>query len=201
MARYTGPKTRIARKFGEAIFGDDKSFERRNYPPGQHGMAKKRGKKSEYAIQLMEKQKAKYSYGILEKQFRGLFKKASATKGVTGEVLLQLCEARLDNVVFRMGIAPSRRGARQLVSHRHITVNGEVVDIASYHLRAGDKVAVREKSKSLEAIERSLSNSSHVYEWITWNNDVKEGTFVSVPARLQIPENIKEQLIVELYNK
>jgi small subunit ribosomal protein S4 len=201
MARYTGPKTRIARKFGEAIFGDDKSFEKRNYPPGQHGMAKKRGKKSEYAIQLMEKQKAKYSYGILEKQFRGLFKKASATKGVTGEVLLQLCESRLDNVVFRMGISPSRRGARQLVSHRHITVNGEVVDIASYHLRAGDKVAVREKSKSLEAIERSLSNSSQVYEWITWNNDIKEGTFVSVPARLQIPENIKEQLIVELYNK
>ncbi|TDE04732.1 30S ribosomal protein S4 [Flavobacterium sandaracinum] len=201
MARYTGPKTRIARKFGEAIFGDDKSFEKRNYPPGQHGMAKKRGKKSEYAIQLMEKQKAKYSYGILEKQFRGLFKKASATKGVTGEVLLQLCEARLDNVVFRMGIAPSRRGARQLVSHRHVTVNGDVVNIASYHLKPGDKVAVREKSKSLEAIERSLSNSSHVYEWITWNNDVKEGTFVSVPARLQIPENIKEQLIVELYNK
>jgi small subunit ribosomal protein S4 len=201
MARYTGPKTRIARKFGEAIFGDDKSFERRNYPPGQHGMAKKRGKKSEYAVQLMEKQKAKYSYGILEKQFRGLFKKASATKGVTGEVLLQLCEARLDNVVFRMGIAPSRRGARQLVSHRHITVNGDVVNIASYHLKPGDKVAVREKSKSLEAIERSLSNSSHVYEWITWNNDVKEGTFVTVPARLQIPENIKEQLIVELYNK
>ena len=201
MARYTGPKTRIARKFGEAIFGDDKAFERRSYPPGQHGMAKKRGKKSEYAIQLMEKQKAKYSYGILEKQFRGLFKKASATKGVTGEVLLQLCEARLDNVVFRMGIAPSRRGARQLVSHRHITVNGDVVNIASYHLKPGDKVAVREKSKSLDAIERSLSNSSHVYEWITWNNDIKEGTFVSVPARLQIPENIKEQLIVELYNK
>ncbi|MFT5964300.1 MAG: small subunit ribosomal protein S4 [Flavobacterium sp.] len=201
MARYTGPKTRIARKFGEAIFGDDKAFERRSYPPGQHGMAKKRGKKSEYAIQLMEKQKAKYSYGILEKQFRGLFKKASATKGVTGEVLLQLCEARLDNVVFRMGIAPSRRGARQLVSHRHVTVNGDVVNIASYHLKPGDKVAVREKSKSLEAIERSLSNSSQVYEWITWNNDVKEGTFVSVPARLQIPENIKEQLIVELYNK
>ncbi|WP_016989310.1 30S ribosomal protein S4 [Flavobacterium sp. ACAM 123] len=201
MARYTGPKTRIARKFGEAIFGDDKAFERRSYPPGQHGMAKKRGKKSEYAIQLMEKQKAKYSYGILEKQFRGLFKKASATKGVTGEVLLQLCEARLDNVVFRMGIAPSRRGARQLVSHRHVTVNGDVVNIASYHLKPGDKVAVREKSKSLEAIERALSNSSHVYEWITWNDDVKEGTFVSVPARLQIPENIKEQLIVELYNK
>ena len=201
MARYTGPKTRIARKFGEAIFGDDKSFEKRNYPPGQHGMAKKRGKKSEYAVQLMEKQKAKYSYGILEKQFRNLFKKASATKGVTGEVLLQLCEARLDNVVFRMGIAPSRRGARQIVSHRHITVNGSVVNIPSYHLKPGDVVAVREKSKSLEAIERSLSNSSNVYEWITWNNETKSGTFVTVPARLQIPENIKEQLIVELYNK
>jgi small subunit ribosomal protein S4 len=164
-------------------------------------MAKKRGKKSEYAIQLMEKQKAKYSYGILEKQFRNLFEKASATKGVTGEVLLQLCEARLDNVVFRMGIAPSRRGARQIVSHRHITVNGEVVNIPSYHLKPGDKVAVREKSKSVEAIDRSLANSSHVFEWITWNNDTKEGVFVSVPARLQIPENIKEQLIVELYNK
>jgi len=201
MARYTGPTTRIARKFGEAIFGDDKSFEKRNYPPGQHGMAKKRGKKSEYAVQLMEKQKAKYSYGILEKQFRNLFEKASATKGVTGEVLLQLCEARLDNVVCRMGIAPSRRGARQIVSHRHITVNGSVVNIPSYHLKPGDVVAVREKSKSLEAIERSLSNSSNVYEWITWNNETKSGTFVTVPARLQIPENIKEQLIVELYNK
>ncbi len=201
MARYTGPKTKIARKFGEAIFGDDKSFEKRNYPPGQHGNAKRRGKKSEYAIQLMEKQKAKYSYSNLEKQFRNLYEKAAATKGVTGEVLLQLCEARLDNVVFRMGIAPSRRAARQIVSHRHITVNGELVNIPSYHLKPGDKVAVREKSKSLEAIERSLSNSAHVYEWITWNNDTKEGTFVSVPARIQIPENIKEQLIVELYNK
>jgi small subunit ribosomal protein S4 len=201
MARYTGPSTRIARKFGEAIFGDDKAFEKRNYPPGQHGMAKKREKKSEYAVQLMEKQKAKYSYGILEKQFRNLFEKASATKGVTGEVLLQLCEARLDNVVFRMGIAPSRRGARQIVSHRHVTVNGENVNIPSYHLKPGDVVGVREKSKSLEAIERSLSNSSHVYEWITWNNETKSGTFVTVPARLQIPENIKEQLIVELYNK
>jgi small subunit ribosomal protein S4 len=201
MARYTGPTTKIARKFGEAIFGEDKSFEKRNYPPGQHGMAKKRGKKSEYAVQLMEKQKAKYTYGILEKQFRGLFEKASAARGVTGEVLIQLCEARLDNVVFRMGIAPSRRGARQIVSHRHITVNGENVNIPSYHLKPGDKVAVREKSKSVEAIERSLANSSHVYEWITWNNATKEGVFVSVPARLQIPENIKEQLIVELYNK
>ena len=201
MARYTGPSTRIARKFGEAIFGDDKAFEKRNYPPGQHGMAKKRGKKSEYAIQLMEKQKAKYSYGILEKQFRNLFEKASASKGVTGEILLQLCEARLDNVVFRMGIAPSRRGARQIVSHRHVTVNGENVNIPSYHLKAGDVVGIREKSKSIEAIGRSLGNSSHIYEWITWNNDKMEGTFVSVPARLQIPENIKEQLIVELYNK
>ena len=201
MARYTGPKTKIARKFGEAIFGDDKAFEKRNYPPGQHGLAKKRGKKSEYAVQLMEKQKAKYTYGILEKQFRNLFKKASSASGVTGEILLQLCEARLDNVVYRMGVAPSRRAARQIVSHRHITVNGEVVNVPSYHLKAGDKVAVREKSKSLEAIDRSLAASSQVYEWITWNNDTKEGTFVSVPQRLQIPENIKEQLIVELYNK
>ena len=201
MARYTGPKTKIARKFGVAIFGEDKSFEKRNYPPGQHGNNRRRGKKSEYAIQLMEKQKAKYSYGILEKQFRNLFEKAAASKGVTGEILLQLCEARLDNVVFRMGIAPSRRAARQIVSHRHITVNGELVNIPSYHLKAGDKVAVREKSKSVEAINSSLANSSHVYEWITWNNDTMEGTFVSVPARLQIPEDIKEQLIVELYNK
>ena len=151
--------------------------------------------------ELMEKQKAKYSYGILEKQFRNLFEKAAASKGVTGEILLQLCEARLDNVVYRMGIASSRRAARQIVSHRHITVNGELVNIPSYHLKPGDVVAVREKSKSLESIEHSLSNSSHVYEWITWNNDTKQGTFVSVPARLQIPENIKEQLIVELYNK
>lgn len=201
MARYTGPKTKIARKFGEAIFGEDKAFERRNYPPGQHGLAKRRGKKSEYAIQLMEKQKAKYTYGILEKQFRNLYEKASAASGVTGEILLQLCEARLDNVVYRMGIAPSRRAARQVVSHRHITVNGEIVNIPSYHLKPGDKVAIREKSKSLEAIDRSLSNASQVYEWITWNNETKEGTFVSVPQRIQIPENIKEQLIVELYNK
>jgi small subunit ribosomal protein S4 len=201
MARYTGPSTKIARKFGEAIFGEDKAFEKRNYPPGQHGMAKKRGKKSEYAVQLMEKQKAKYTYGILEKQFRNLFEKAAASKGVTGEILLQLCEARLDNVVYRMGIASSRRAARQIVSHRHITVNGELVNIPSYHLKAGDVVAVREKSKSLESIEHSLANAKNVYEWITWNNDTKEGTFVSVPARLQIPENIKEQLIVELYNK
>ena len=201
MARYTGPKTKIARKFGEAIFGEDKSFEKRNYPPGQHGNTRRRGKKSEYAIQLMEKQKAKYTYGILERQFRNMFKKATAATGITGEVLLQLCESRLDNVVFRMGISPSRSGARQLVSHRHITVNGKLVNIPSYSLKAGDVVAVREKSKSLEAIERSLSNSSHVYEWISWNNDTSEGTYVSIPARIQIPENINEQFIVELYSK
>lgn len=201
MARYTGPKTKIARKFGEAIYGDDKAFEKRNYPPGQHGANKRRGKKSEYATQLMEKQKAKYTYGILERQFRNMFKKATAASGITGEVLLQLCESRLDNVVYRMGLAPSRSGARQLVSHRHITVNGELVNIPSYQLKAGDVVAVREKSKSLEAIQNSLNNSSSVYEWITWNNDTKQGTFVSVPARVQIPENINEQYIVELYSK
>jgi small subunit ribosomal protein S4 len=201
MARYTGPKTKIARKFGEAIFGDDKSFEKRNYPPGQHGNTRRRGKKSEYAIQLAEKQKAKYTYGILERQFSNLFKKASADKGITGEVLLQLCESRLDNVVYRMGVSPSRSGARQLVSHRHITVNGEIVNIPSYSLNAGDVVGVREKSKSLVAIENSLANSSNVYEWMTWNTATKEGTFVAVPVRLQIPENIKEQLIVELYSK
>ena len=201
MARYTGPKTKIARKFGEPIFGDDKSFEKRNYPPGQHGNNKRRSKKSEYAIQLMEKQKAKYTYGILERQFRNLFKRATASKGITGEVLLQLCESRLDNVVFRMGLSNSRRGARQLVSHRHITVNGEIVNIPSFNLKAGDVVAVREKSKSLESINNSLTNSSNVYEWITWNDDTKQGTFVSIPERVQIPENINEQYIVELYSK
>ncbi|GGK46869.1 MULTISPECIES: 30S ribosomal protein S4 [Flavobacteriaceae] len=201
MARYTGPKTKIARKFGEAIFGEDKSFEKRNYPPGQHGNNRRRGKKSEYAIQLAEKQKAKYTYGILEKQFSNLFKKASASTGVTGEILLQLCESRLDNVVYRLGISPSRSGARQLVSHRHITVNGELVSIPSYSLKAGDVVAVREKSKSLVTIEDSLANRNDVYEWLTWNSDTKQGNFVSVPERIQIPENIKEQLIVELYSK
>jgi small subunit ribosomal protein S4 len=201
MARYTGPKTKIARKFGEPIFGDDKSFEKRNYPPGQHGNNKRRGKKSEYAIQLMEKQKAKYTYGILERQFRNLFKKATASKGITGEVLLQLCESRLDHVVFRMGISNSRRGARQLVSHRHITVNGEIVNIPSFILKPGDSIAVREKSKSIESITSSLKNSSTVYEWITWNEEKMEGVFVSIPDRLQIPEKINEQYIVELYSK
>ena len=201
MARYTGPKTKIARIFGEAIFGDDKSFEKRNYPPGQHGNARRRGKKSEYAVQLSEKQKTKYTYGILERQFRNMFKKANAAPGITGQVLLQMCESRLDNVVYRMGISPTRSGARQLVSHRHITVNGEKVNIPSYQLKAGDVVGVREKSKSLETITNSLSNANHVYEWITWNDEKKEGTYVSVPERLQIPENINEQLIVELYSK
>ena len=201
MARYTGPKTKIARKFGEPIFGDDKSFEKRNYPPGQHGNNKRRGKKSEYAVQLMEKQKAKYTYGILERQFRNLFKKATASKGITGEVLLQLCESRLDNVVFRMSLSNSRRGARQLVSHRHILVNGKIVNIPSYNLKAGDVVAVREKSKSLDSINNSLKSSQNVYEWIVWNTDKMEGTFISIPERLQIPENINEQYIVELYSK
>lgn len=201
MARYTGPKTKIARKFGEAIFGDDKSFERRNYPPGQHRMNKRRAKKSEYAIQLAEKQKAKYTYGILERQFSNIFKKASSSKGITGEMLLQLCESRLDNVVYRFGIAPSRRAARQLVSHRHITVNGNIVNVPSYTLKAGDVVGVREKSKSLEAIENSLANRNDVYEWLSWNSEQKQGNFVSVPERIQIPENIREQLIVELYSK
>ena len=201
MARYTGPKTKIARKFGEAIFGEDKSFEKKNYPPGQHGNNRRRGKKSEYAIQLMEKQKAKYTYGILERQFRNLFKKANSSKGVTGEVLLQLCESRLDNLVFRLGIAPSRSAARQLVSHRHITVNDKICNISSRIIKAGETIGVREKSKSVAAIEDSLSNNSSVYEWISWNSDRMEGIFVSLPERDQIPENIKEQLIVELYSK
>ena len=201
MARYTGPKSKIARKFGEPIFGEDKSFEKRNYPPGQHGNNKRRSKKSEYAIQLMEKQKAKYTYGILERQFRNLFKKATASKGITGEVLLQLCESRLDNVVFRMSLSNSRRGARQLVSHRHILVNDKIVNIPSYNLKAGDVVAVREKSKSLDSINNALKSAQNVYEWIVWNTEKMEGTFVSIPERLQIPENINEQYIVELYSK
>ncbi len=201
MARYTGPKSKIARKFGEAIFGEDKAFEKRNYPPGQHGNNRRRGKKSEYAIQLMEKQKAKYTYGILERQFRNMFKRATAAPGITGEVLLQLAESRLDNVVFRMGIAPTRSAARQLVGHRHITVNGEKVNIPSYQLKAGDVVGVREKSKSLQAITSSLDNARHVYEWITWNGEKMEGNYVSVPQMIQIPENINVQSIVELYSK
>ena len=201
MARYTGPKTKIARKFVEAIFGEDKSFEKRNYPPGQHGNNRRRGKKSEYAIQLMEKQKAKYTYGILEKQFSNMFKQANARQGITGEILLQFCESRLDNVVFRLGLANSRRGARQLVSHRHIMVNGHVVNIPSYRMRPGDVVSVREKSKSLAVITSSLSAAPKRLEWLDWNVQQMAGTFLSVPMRDQIPENIKESLIVELYSK
>jgi small subunit ribosomal protein S4 len=201
MARYIGPKTKIARKFGEPVFGSDKSFEKRNYPPGQHGNNKRRGKKSEYAIQLMEKQKAKYTYGILEKQFRIIFNRASRSKGVTGEVLLQLCESRLDNIVYRLGISPSRSGARQLVSHGHIIVNNKIVNIPSCHIKPGDKVGVREKSKSIYSIQESLHKNSSIYEWLTWDEINFTGTFVSTPERIQIPENIKEQLIVELYSK
>lgn len=202
MARYRGPKTKIARRFRDPIFGPDKALDRRSYGPGQHGPAKRRGgKQSEYAIQLGEKQKAKYTYGILEKQFSNMFEKASRMKGITGENLLQLCEARLDNTVYRLGIAPSRRAARQLVSHRHITVNGELVNIPSYTLKTGDVVGVREKSKSLEAITSSLTANNKKYDWLDWNNADMSGKMLSVPSREMIPENIKEQLIVELYSK
>jgi len=201
MARYTGPKSKIARKFGEPIFGEDKALEKRNYPPGQHGANKRRGKQSEYAIQLKEKQKAKYTYGILERQFRKLFDLSQRSKGITGEVLLQLCESRLDNVVYRLGISNSRSGGRQLVSHRHITVNGEIVNVPSFLLKEGDVVGVREKSKSLTVIESALAAKSNVYEWLSWNQETMEGRFVTVPERIQIPENINEQFIVELYSK
>ena len=201
MARYTGPKTKIARKFGEPIFGEDKSLEKRNFPPGQHGNNRRKGKKSEYAIQLMEKQKAKYTYGILEKQFRIMFQKSSRSKGVTGEVLLQFCESRLDNVVYRLGISPSRSGARQLVSHYHITLNGKLVNIPSYQVKDGDVIGVREKSKSIQSILDSLKRNSSVYEWLSWNEAKLEGVFIKIPERQQIPENIKEQLIAELYSK
>jgi len=200
MARYRGPVTKIARKFGEPIFGPDRSFEKKNYPPGQHGNNRRRGKKSEYSSQLAEKQKAKYTYGVLERQFRNMFEKAQSTKGITGEVLLQYCEGRLDNVVYRLSIAPTRRGARQLVGHRHITVNGSIVNIPSYQVKPGDVVAVREKSKSLEVIADSVASDSK-YEWLEWNRETLSGKFLSVPQREAIPENIKEQLIVELYSK
>lgn len=201
MARYTGPKTKIARKFGEPIFGEDKVLAKKNYPPGQHGVNKRR-KVSEYGTQLREKQKAKYTYGVLEKQFRNLFDKASRSKGVTGDVLLQLLEARLDNVVYRLGIAPTRAAARQLVLHRHITVDGDVVGIPSYSVTPGEVVAVREKSKSLEVIADALAGFNHSkYPWIEWDESVKGGKLLHLPQREDIPENIKEQLIVELYSK
>lgn len=202
MARYRGPKSKIARRFRDPIFGPDKALERRSYGPGQHGPSKRRGgKQSEYAIQLGEKQKAKYTYGILERQFANMFEKASRMKGITGENLLQLCESRLDNMVFRLGIAPSRRAARQLVGHRHITVNGEIVNVPSFHVRPGDTVSVREKSKSLEAIVSSLNSINKRLDWIDWDGSTMTGKLINMPSREMIPENIKEQLIVELYSK
>ena len=201
MARYTGPKSKIARKFGEPIFGEDKVLARRTNPPGQHG-ANRRRKLSEYGTQLREKQKAKYTYGVLERQFRNLFEKASSSKGVTGEVLLQLLESRLDNIVFRLGIAKTRAAARQLVLHRHITVNGNVVNIPSYSVTPGELIAVREKSKSLEVIQDSLAGFNHSkYPWIELDENAKGGKMINMPQREDIPENIKEQLIVELYSK
>ena len=201
MARYTGPKSKVARRFREAIFGRDKALERKNYGPGQHGNSRRRPKQSEYAIQLAEKQKAKYTYGVLEKQFRNTFKRAAAKKGVTGENLLKFLEARLYNTVYRMGIAPTRRAARQLVSHRHITVNGGVVNIPSYQLKPGDVVAVRERSQTMEVIANNVSATNTKFSWIQWDGSSLSGTFVSYPERSDIPENIKEQLIVELYSK
>ena len=201
MARYIGPKTRIARRFGEPIFGADKVLAKRNFPPGQHGNNRRR-KVSEYGAQLAEKRKAKYTYGVLERQFRNLFEKAAKSSGITGEVLLQSLEARLDNVVFRLGIAPTRAAARQLVGHKHITVNGDVVNIASYNVKAGDVVGVREKAKSLEVIEAALAGFNHSkYPWLEWDENAKAGKFLHRPDRADIPENIKEQLIVELYSK
>lgn len=201
MARYIGPKSRISRRFGEPIFGPDNTLNKKSYPPGQHGGQRRRGKSSEYGIQLMEKQKAKYTYGILEKQFSNLFKEALRRKGITGEILLQLCEMRLDNVVFRLGISPTRSGSRQLVSHKHILVNGNLCNIPSYALKVGDSISVRERSKSLESIKNSLSASDNNMDWLEWNGENFAGKVTSAPARNQIPENIKEQLIVELYSK
>ena len=201
MARYTGPKSKISRKYGEPIFGDTKALEKKPHPPGQHGRGRRR-KKSEYAIQLAEKQKVKYLYGILERQFRNLFSKASRKEGITGENLLQLLESRLDNLVYRLGIAPTRRSARQLVSHKHITVNGNLVNIPSFSVKEGDMVAVREKSKSLSSITESISRqSSNRFKWLEWDDKSLSGKLIMYPDRESIPENINEQLIVELYSK
>ena len=201
MARYTGPTCKIARKFGEPIFGPDRALDKKNYGPGQHGNTRRRGKKSEYAVQLQEKQKAKYTYGILEKQFSNLFKKALRQKGITGEILLQLCETRLDNVVYRLGISPTRRAARQMVTHKHIVVNENITNIPSYALKVGDIISVREKSKSLEMVGASLAATAYESNWLEWNSDTMTGKVLALPEREQIPENIKEQLIVELYSK
>lgn len=202
MARYTGPKQRINRKFLEPILGGNgKTLEKKAYPPGMHGMTKKRTKKSEYAIQLAEKQKAKYTYGVLERQFENTFDRASRLKGATGEVLLQLLESRLDNVVYRMGVAPTRRAARQFVSHKHITVNGKVINIPSYTVKSGDIIGIRERSKDIDPIRRSLASSTVKYQWLEFDQNLLQGRFLAVPERTMIPENIKEQLIVELYSK
>lgn len=203
MARYTGPKTKKSRSFGESIFGYDKAFERRKYPPGQHGPSRRRKQKSDYSVQLGEKQKAKYTYGVLERQFRKLFESATAKKGVTGEVLLQFLEARLDNTVYRLGIAPTRSAARQLVSHRHVLVNGMLTNIPSYQLRPGDVVSVRNKSRNLEIVVDNVNAKSDVrkFNWLEWNPERMEGKFLEYPERVNIPENINEQLIVELYSK
>lgn len=203
MARYTGPATKKARTFGEAIFGYDRAFEKRKYPPGQHGNSRRRKQRSDYALQLMEKQKAKYTYGLLERQFRNTFEKAAHRKGVTGDLLLQMLESRLDNTVFRLGFAPTRRAARQLVSHKHIVVNGILTNIPSFHLRPGDVIAVRGKSQHMDAISSSLGNKKEArkYPWLQFNPDKMEGVFVAYPERDQIPENINVQLIVELYSK
>jgi small subunit ribosomal protein S4 len=202
MARYIGPKTKISRKFGEALFGPDKVLEKKNYPPGQHGMNRKRKKVSEYGTQLSEKQKAKATYGVLEKQFHRTFEEAARMGGITGENLLRLLECRLDNVVYRLGLSPTRAGARQLVSHRHITVNGSVVNIPSYSVKIGDVVSVREKSKSMESIHDALQgNRRNRYSWLEWDASSMSGRFLAKPEREDIPENIKEQLIVELYSK
>ena len=200
MARYRGPKAKIARRFREPIFGPSKALEKKNYPPGMHGNARRRGKKSEYSIQLAEKQKAKYTYGVLEKQFARTFEKAASKKGITGENLLKFLEARLDNTVFRLGVAPTRRSARQLVAHKHIRVNGVVTNIPSYQCRPGDVIEIREKSKSLELVTDSLSVRKP-FGWLEWNGEEHKGTFLNYPERTDIPENIKEQLIVELYSK
>ncbi len=201
MARYRGPRSKVARKYREAIFGPDKVLEKKNYPPGQHGANSRRGKTSEYGVQLMEKQKAKDTYGLLERQFRNLFDKASRKSGITGDILLQLLESRLDNVVYRLGIAPTRRAARQIVLHKHIIVNGEIVNVPSVLLKPGDLVSVREKSKSLEVIDISLSRGNNKYSWLEWDQSSKAGKFASIPEKEDIPENINVQLIVELYSK
>ena len=201
MARYIGPKTKIARKLGEPVYGPDKYFEKKKYPPGQHGNEQRRKKLSEYGTQLKEKQKAKYTYGLLERQFHKTFRKAAKYKGVTGVVLLQILESRLDNVIFRMGLAPTRDAARQLVNHRHVTVNGEIIDIPSYNVKPDEIVGIRERSKSLEIIQDALAKRSNKYSWMEFDNDQVAGKFLNYPEREDIPENINEQLIVELYSK